>query len=281
MATLDKFDPSRTFLIRRQFVTDFRRRFKKISSVITKFIDTEDSFGLRARREPVFKLAREYAFLTDAQKLNQFKMWLTAQVEAGFLTPIGGVEGKPWTAQYVESAYQKGILRAYTDTHAAELVEPAAFYEGGREQFLLSTFNTPLSVEKLQMLQTRTFEAMEGLTVDMKKQLNYHLAQGLSRGESPLKIARTMRKSIAGLSRTRALRIARTEIVRAQAEGQLTGFERLGIEKVGAKVEWSTAGDQLVCVECDEMEGEVFTIKEARGLIPLHPNCRCAWVPVG
>jgi hypothetical protein len=27
------------------------------------------------------------------------------------------------------------------------------------------------------------------------------------------------------------------------------------------------------------MEGVVLTIKEARGMIPRHVNCRCAWIP--
>jgi len=27
------------------------------------------------------------------------------------------------------------------------------------------------------------------------------------------------------------------------------------------------------------MEGEVFTVEEAHGMIPLHPNCRCTWIP--
>jgi len=34
-----------------------------------------------------------------------------------------------------------------------------------------------------------------------------------------------------------------------------------------------------VCSECSDLEGNVYTIKEAHGMIPLHPNCRCAWKP--
>jgi hypothetical protein len=40
-----------------------------------------------------------------------------------------------------------------------------------------------------------------------------------------------------------------------------------------------TAGDDRVCDECDSLEGLTFTIEEARRLIPVHPNCRCVFVP--
>ena len=57
-------------------------------------------------------------------------------------------------------------------------------------------------------------------------------------------------------------------------------YEEAGIKGVKAKVEWVTAGDDRVCEECAGLEAEVFTLDQARGLIPLHPNCRCAWIPV-
>jgi hypothetical protein len=36
----------------------------------------------------------------------------------------------------------------------------------------------------------------------------------------------------------------------------------------------------LVCEKCQDLEGKVFTTEEARGVIPVHPNCRCCWVSV-
>jgi SPP1 gp7 family putative phage head morphogenesis protein len=77
----------------------------------------------------------------------------------------------------------------------------------------------------------------------------------------------------------RARMIARTEIIRAHAEGQLDALEKLGVDKVGVMVEWSTAGDDRVCSLCMSLEGVVLKIKEARGLIPRHISCRCAFSP--
>jgi hypothetical protein len=45
-------------------------------------------------------------------------------------------------------------------------------------------------------------------------------------------------------------------------------------------VEVLTAGDDDVCEECEDISvGGPYEIDEARGLIPAHPRCRCAFVP--
>lgn len=67
--------------------------------------------------------------------------------------------------------------------------------------------------------------------------------------------------------------------IRAHAEGQLDSFKTLGVEEVGVAVEWATANDDKVCPKCQSLEGIVLKIDEARGLLPRHPGCRCAWIP--
>lgn len=57
--------------------------------------------------------------------------------------------------------------------------------------------------------------------------------------------------------------------------------ERILEEVAGSGVEVLTAGDDLVCEECEDIaSGGPYTLDEARGLIPAHPNCRCSFVPV-
>jgi len=73
--------------------------------------------------------------------------------------------------------------------------------------------------------------------------------------------------------------VARTEIIRTHAEGQLDAFERLGVTEVGVMAEWITADDERVCPLCKSLDGVVLKVKEARGLLPRHTNCRCAWTP--
>jgi len=217
--------------------------------------------------------------LTNPQKVKQFRAWLDQQVNAGVLGVDVPSSKNAWTSTYVDSAYRKGMMRSYTDVHKADLAVSPAWYGGSKEQFLKSAFLQPEMLSKIEMLYERAFENMKGLTDTMKGQLGRILADGVAHGQGARKVAREMRKSIKTLSRGRASTIARTEMIYAHAEGQLDSFELLGVEEVSAKVEWSTAGDDRVCPECASYEGVVYKVKDARGLIPLHPNCRCAWMP--
>jgi SPP1 gp7 family putative phage head morphogenesis protein len=65
----------------------------------------------------------------------------------------------------------------------------------------------------------------------------------------------------------------------AHDEGQLDAFESLGYDEVSTVVEWQTADDDRVCPHCKDMEGAIYPIQLARGMLPLHPNCRCCWSP--
>jgi len=76
------------------------------------------------------------------------------------------------------------------------------------------------------------------------------------------------------LHRKRADNIARTETARAQSEGTLQGYGQGDVKKV----EWIASPD--CCDDCDAMNGKTFTVSDASGRQPLHPQCRCAWAPV-
>lgn len=274
-------DPTRTGGLRRRFLADINGRLSKLAADIKKFLVEEDELGLVLRVKPLVTLAQQYAFTTDANKLKAFQRWLENQVNAGILTVSGkGTPGQPWTYQYVDSAYRQGVLRAFIDTHKASLAVTPAWYAGTREQFLRMIFGQPIAMGRVELLSTRTYEQLKGITAQMGQQLNRVLSTAMVSGWGAAKTAREMRKTIAGISRTRARMLARTELIHAHAEGQLDSYSFLGVEKLGILAEWSTAGDDLVCAQCYAMEGKTFTIDEARGLIPLHPNCRCSWIPV-
>jgi len=277
-------DPSRTYSLRMRYVRDIRRRLRWLDKELWNLIVTMDAFGLEETKP--FQLSmqqnairHQYKFLTNPQKVKQFRTWLTQQVNAGVLETDAVLGKKAWTATYVDSAYHKGMMRSYTDVHKADLVVSPAWYGGSQEQFLKSAFLQPEMISKIEMLYERAFENMKGLTDTMKNQLGRILADGVAHGQGARKVAREMRKSIKTLSRGRASTIARTEIVYAHAEGQLDSFTLLGVKEVSAKVEWSTAGDDRVCPYCADQEGEVYKIEDAHGLIPHHPNGRCAWIP--
>ncbi len=229
---------------------------------------------------PVVNAGR-FAFHNDPEKLKAFKKWLQQQLR----DKITKANEEALWRKYVEEGFKKGAGRAFDDARPAvrELAsrrdkEAMAAYAGTRQEFLRSSFGQPEAVHKVQLLASRSFDDLEDITSTMSNRMVRTLADGLVQGQHPNEIARTMADEV-DMGLDRAQRIARTEIIRAHAEGQLTTMEMLGVEEVGAMVEWSTAGDDHVCPRCEALEGVVLTLDEARGMIPLHPNCRCAWVP--
>lgn len=266
-------------MLRKRFIAEMNKRFLGLRGKINELIITKDVLGLKSTAPFSMNIeAQAWRFRTDSQKLDSFNSWFKGQVDEGILTTTGPT-ATPWTSPYVESAYRKGVVRAYVDTHKEALAQKADFYEGSKAQFLQDAFNHPETMSKLNLLATRTFEELKGITAAMGQQTSRILANGLAQGQGPAEIARGLNKAVTGITRKRARVLARTEIIHAHAEGQLDSFERLGIEEVGVMAEWSTAGDDRVCPKCEAIEGEIMTVAEARGQIPLHPNCRCAWIP--
>lgn len=143
------------------------------------------------------------------------------------------------------------------------------------------------SSSRLQNIFTRAFEFY-----DEEKQ------QGLT----PREIAAQLFAQGVAQTEARAEMLAHTGTMWAYNEGAM---QRYGVEGVGV-VEWLTANDDLRCPFCAEMNGkrietgdaffgagdslvipEVGSMKiptGARGFDirhpPLHPNCRCALVPI-
>lgn len=268
------YDPTRTTALRRSFVKQLKDRLKQVRREITHVLVQQDNFYLVKNIAP----REAYAFASDSMKLSDFNAWFKEQADANLLTLQPGT-GQPWSTTYVDSAYRKGAMRAYLDAHKADLTGPSDFYKGDQSAFLRDAFTQGEMYSKLEMVATRTFEELKGVTAAMGQQMNRIMAEGLANGNHPNVIARDMFKQIGKLERTRYRVIARTEVIRAHAEGQLDSFTLLGVDRLGVKAEWSTAGDDRVCEQCLGMEAETFTIDEARGLIPLHPQCRCAWIP--
>lgn len=279
-----RLDPSRTYSLRRQFMLDMRRRFVAVSQAVQQYVVVDDAFGLAARDKPnankgdaLATHAVSYAFATDTQKVLAFQKWIQQQVDDKILVVHGGEAGKPWTAKYVEAAYKKGAYRSYASKYRERAKEQPKWYGGTRGDFIRSAFYQPEMMSKVELLATRSYELLKGVTSQMSSEMNRVFASAIVEGKGAVATARALRETVTTLTNRRALAIARTEIVYAHAEGQLDGFAALGVGEVVAEVEWSTSGDGAVCEDCHAMEGTVYRIDEAHGLIPLHTNCRCAW----
>jgi len=295
-------DPSHTAGERRAFIVDIRRRFANLRKALRELIVKEDAFGLIQSHDEQDQRASDlvdntssipsdeliintrWKFHSSTEQLKAFRKWLAAQmkVQGLFFDRQRGED--EWWRRYIEQTYRKGAGRAFDDANAAwrrraGIKNRLDFYEGTREQFLRSSFNRPAAVAKVKTLAARTYTDLKGFSDEMATKAQRVLVDGMIAGKHPREIAAELESAV-NVSERRAETIARTEIIRAHAEGQLEALSALGVEEVGVAVEWSTAGDDRVCSLCEPMEGAVLSLEEARKVsIPRHPNCRCAWVP--
>jgi SPP1 gp7 family putative phage head morphogenesis protein len=263
-------DPSRTLTLRRAFAAQLGRQFARLKGRVVALVLREDALALATNAR--------WQFATSPEKLAQFRSWLDAQ----FASTVAGQSEEALWARYVEQGYKKGAGRAFDDVRRRERALAAGdrakvrTYDGTREAFLRDGFARPVAAEKVQLLAGRAFDELGGVTDQMGVRMGRVLADGLVRGQSPGEVARALAAEV-DVGRDRAIVISRTELLRSHNEGALTALENLGVEEVGVAVEWETA--EGACPKCSAMEGVVLRIDEARGLIPLHPQCRCCWVP--
>lgn len=272
-----KYDPTGTVSIRRKFEAELTRRFARIRSLIRQSILVNDVFGLKklsigdSGKPQIITDAqalqpRQFAFDRPSEKIERFMAWLKeAQNEEIFNVQGGaGIGRAAWANTYIDSAYTKGIR----DSFAKMRKGGASIADTWVEQSLMR----PIHADRLALAYTRSYNDLSGITDEMDKQISRILAQGIGEGRGPADIAREIAERVDKIGITRARVLARTEVVSAHAEASLNTYEEAGAEGVEVEVEFTTAGDNAVCPECDALSGKMFTIAESRGMIPVHPN---------
>jgi len=272
----ENVDPTRTKTLRRDYMAAAYKRFRHLKGLIRKAVVDLDVFELG--QGPQSQLAElpdrgDFVFKTDAEKVDVFSNWLDGRLKEGILEPPEQFPDR-WQKQYVRRAYNSGVRQAQRKMRQAGMDVPRL----GRAEFR-NIFNQPIHKQKLQLLYTRNFKALKNITDEVDGQISRVLTNGLSQGFNPRKMARQLNNRVDKIGITRARTMARTETIYVHNEAALTRYEQMGVEEVSAKVEWLTAGDARVCPECSSLSGTKYTIEEAHGLIPLHPNCRCCWEP--
>lgn len=293
------YDPTHTTALRNAFAANMKRRFAELAVTVKKAVYNEDCFGLTPKVHTLQMSTpgkEAFAFNRSADKMKAFMEWLQKQIDSGILEigyyqQVGtGVESA-WTNMYIFESYKRAILRARYELTRAGYNIPAIEFTGG----IGALMATPFHIDALGLLFTRTFNDLKGITAAMDMEISRILAQGLADGDGPALLARKLVSTINGTgmgdlaltdtlgrfipASRRAVMLARTEIIRAYAEATLQEFKNWGVEGVTALAEFQTAGDDRVCPKCAHLQGKIYPLEEASGVIPVHPNCRCCWLP--
>lgn len=196
-----------------------------------------------------------------------------------------------WLSSIIERAIQKGVEQA-----AQEL-------------------SAELDIDLGDVNAVHTFAVMSevtGIANETIRRSLRHVANAIENKQSPDALMRELRIVLEKITKLRLNLLVNTAVVRAVNAGKLFAYKDQGIKQVGVQPEWMpvphmhdakkattkkkpakkkkkrktglvnvlTSGDDRVCDDCDSIAAEgPYDIETAQGLIPSHPNCRCAFVP--
>ena len=124
-----------------------------------------------------------------------------------------------------------------------------------------------------EWILARSLEVAEITSETTLTAIKAEIATGLEQGESMQQIAKRIGVWFDKTKQWKAKMVARTEVIAASNEGALHRYELEGIHKS----EFYPSPD--ACIDCTSLAGDYQT-SESHGMIPVHPSCRCVFLPV-
>ena len=125
----------------------------------------------------------------------------------------------------------------------------------------------------LDWIKFRSLTLAKSINKTTLEALRDELALGFQAGESIQQLTKRIEGYFTDKAKARAEMVSRTETIAASNEGALHRYETEGVEKS----EFYPSPD--ACSECLPLAGE-YPTREVHNMIPVHPNCRCTFLPV-
>lgn len=246
--------------------------FAGLKSQIAKELISPDAFGLNPRAGLFGNV--DWRHLSTDTKLQRFLDWFKEAVDGQIL------HRRRNFARAIEQAYKKGVLASWHKIRVDEFMKTMGMTAAQKNEFVRILMQGNIGKQALGTLITQFNANLEGITGQLASRLGNKLVEGLVKGWKPRTLQREMNKLIKEAAERRAKILAHDAAVRAQADGVLDALDTLGVKRVTAKVEFKSMEDDKVCPVCESLNGQIFTIADARGVIPVHIFCRCTWIPV-
>ena len=209
---------------------------------------------------------KRYDYLLDVDTLRR--------ITSGFKARMSAQGMYDAMAAAVKAAYQRGV-----GTASASLAKMTDDYT----RKITSIITTSEYQRRVSLIASRVFEEMQGFADEHGRNLGRILMQGVQDGKSPHAVAREIRDTF-GVARSRAERIARTEITGALRRGRWDEArdtqEKLGIE---TRLMHFSALSPTTRITHAERHGEVFTVDEVADWYSEDANainCKCTQVEV-
>ncbi len=157
--------------------------------------------------------------------------------------------------------------------------------EHAAKQVTLVTEETKLAIRETMVKRLAEGMPSKQLATEIRSQIGLNAPQAKAHtafkagkvnratGEIVKPSVRQIKIDLNNKIRQRATMIARTETSLAYSEGHVQGYKQRGIQTL----EFNAAGD--ACPICQPLNGNAYPVIDASGVIPVHPNCRCVWLP--
>lgn len=147
----------------------------------------------------------------------------------------------------------------------------------------------PTDRRAIEFMDHHAFNEIDDAYNHLKSKLRTALILGMQNGDNPRTVAARFSTTIKDYE-TQWDVIAITETARAESQGRLNELADQNVEYcIG-----SSAHDPRVCDDCKRLiDGQTYRVSDVVGVsnygvkragweacIPLHPRCRCVWLPV-
>ena len=244
-------DPTRTGVLRKRYAQHYRAMWQRVNAAISEYIDGVDF----SRPLP--------------QRMVEFNRFVDTLLQQ----ELGRAEGdqERGLRAMATAAYMRGIAQANTEVE--EDMPPA-------QQAVRQPDHDSAIAALILLLSTQLGGVRSSLTGQLLQR--YQQANGSADAKSAL------RERIQKAGRTPTDGIAADGVVRGYNDALLNTYEAAGLQFVGVveeKAFFQTAEDRRVCARCYEASQRtdngfgpgIYTIAQARGLIPMHSRCRCRW----
>ncbi len=287
-------DPANILRLQLKYERALLKKITDIEKIIKYAIVDRDVFGLN-EQFAIMQLTpppqRAFSFDTNTKKIQAFIEWLNSLINEdllrlGVMADVGEVN-EFWGNVYIFESYQRGVQDIRFD------LKQQGVYDF---RDLDAVMHTPVHLNRVAQMFLRNYENLKGITADMSKEISKFLAESFANGLWPREIAKNMVELIEKgkmtdiaikdkLGRTistkrRASLLARTECIAAHINGAVEECLRMGYKEGQIYAEYIAGYDNRVCDTCANMHMQTFTLEEIRALIPVHPQCRCTFVPI-
>ena len=246
-------DPTRTAVLRRRYAQHYRAMWQRVITAINRYIDGVDF------KQP------------QAQRMMEFNRFVDDLLQREF--GRAQADRDRGIRAMAIMAYMRGLAQANSETED-DLPPSVAIQQPDHSNAIAAL---------ILLLSTQ----LMGVRINLVGQLlqRYQQANGASDAKAAL------RDRILKAGRTPTDGIAGDGVVRGYNDALLNAYEAAGVDFVGVideKAFLQTAEDDRVCRRCYDASqvtdngygAGIYTISQARGLLPLHGRYRCRWRPL-